>query len=307
MENIEDISVRRGENFPRYSNWYSRARFLVRTKKQYISFREFNLIFNPAKWGGGGVDSRRCPFENSIAIGTQTNTSPPPVEYFKPTRTRITMKSAGARPVWNERNPSLNRVQVPNLSKSLRQIPVRGMKISVEKYPLGRNKKRFLFSREKLRSRYTRYSSSDAHGGTSSPSLVSLVERKFACTRTKVQNHDFTERDGTIDRGGKREGKREGGSEQRRSLFPDRCVIPVFSRWHGKSAPSISPRAFKSWKPERKSNFARGRRAGLARGSKRRESPLPLLENTDSPRNAFQLIEAPNRLPFRFQFNPVYA
>lgn len=86
------------------------------------------------------------------------------------------------------------------------------MKISVEKYPLGRNKKRFLFSREKLRSRYTRYSSSDAHGGTSSPSLVSLVERKFACTRTKVQNHDFTERDGTIDRGGKREEKREEAS-----------------------------------------------------------------------------------------------
>lgn len=154
------------------------------------------------------MDSRRCPFENSIAIGAQINTSPPPVEYFKPTRTTITMKSAGARPVWNERNPSLNRVQVPNLSKSLRQIPAHRMKISVEKYPLGRNKKRFLFSREKLRSRYTRYSSSDAHGGTSSPSLVSLVERKFACTRTKVQNHDFTERDGTIDR------RKEGGKER---------------------------------------------------------------------------------------------
>lgn len=61
----------------------------------------------------------------------------------------------------------------------------------------------------------------------------SLVERKFACTRTKVRNHDSTERDGTIDRRRKREKEREkeGGSGQRRVPFSGSmchsCVLSV--------------------------------------------------------------------------------
>lgn len=39
----------------------------------------------------------------------------------------------------------------------------------------------------------------------------------------------------------------------------------------GNPAPPISPRAFKSWKPERKSNFARGRRARTLRVDRRRD------------------------------------
>lgn len=140
--------------------------------------------------------------------------------------------------------------------------------------------------------------------------LVNLVERKFACTRTKVQNHG----EGWNDRSEEaREREGEGGWKRTTTLPFFRIDVSFLCSLGDTGNPSISPRAFKSWKPERKSNFARGRRAVDRRGGDddddegERILPLPLLENTDSPRNAFEPIEAPNRLPFRFLFSAVYA
>lgn len=101
----------------------------------------------------------------------------------------------------------------------------------------------------------------------------SLVERKFACTRTKVRNHDSTERDGTIDCRRKRERERERGWKRTTTGPFFRIDVSFLCSLGdtGNPAPPISPRAFKSWKPERKSNFARGRRARTLRVDRRRD------------------------------------
>lgn len=111
------------------------------------------------------------------------------------------------------------------------------MEISVEKYPrslLGRNKKRFLErEREAALARGVLDIRRPMPMGARVPRVWwSLVERKFACTRTKVRNHDSTERDGTIDRRRKREKEREkeGGSGQRRvPFFGSMCHSCVLS------------------------------------------------------------------------------
>lgn len=177
------------------------------------------------------------------------------------------------------------------------------MEISVEKYiSLSPPPPPFhsVGIRRDFSSRSPRYSCPRCPWGTISPPVVNPLERKFACTRTKVQNHDFT---------GRRKDRSKEERERERGTVPfSMCHSCVLSGDTGNPAPPISPLELlnrgnrkgnpisreggEPWIEEETTRTTRGRRKRVvvARASQ-------LLENTD-------LSRSPNRLLFQISIQP---
>lgn len=189
------------------------------------------------------------------------------------------------------------------------------MEISVEKYPrslLGRNKKRFLSrEREKLRSLAV-YSIFDVRcpwghefhesGEVWWSGNLRVHERKCGIT---IPPRGM-ERSIVGERG--REREKEGGSGQRRVPFSGSmchsCVLSVTREIpRPRSLLELLNRGNRKGNPISREGGGRGPCAWIEdETTKGRESP-PFGKYRFEERFSSNLIEAPNRLPFRFQFS----